>query len=212
MFSLKHIRYKNVLHIDNLNIEKNKVTCIVGQSGSGKTTLLRLLNKILSCDEGEILYNGKSLKNIDSIKLRRKVVMLSQIPAIFNGNIKENLLMGLKFSEKPLVSDDKLCDMLKFVQLNKQLSENVEQLSGGERQKLSLARALLLNPEVFLLDEPSSALDEDTEHLIIKSLVDYTKKNNKTLIMVTHSKKIANDFSDNIIKIGNGRLLPKEDE
>lgn len=138
--------------------------------------------------------------------------MLPQVPAIFNGNIKENLLIGLKFSEKPLVSYYKLCYILKFVQLNKQLSENVEQLSGGERQKLSLARALLLNPEVFLLDEPSSALDEDTEHVIIKSLVDYTKNNNKTLIMVTHSKKIANDFSDNIIEIKNGRLLRKNDE
>lgn len=83
-------------------------------------------------------------------------------------------------------------------------------MSGGEKQKLALARALLLNPEVFLLDEPSSALDEDTEHFIINSLVEYTRKNNKTLIMVTHSKKIAQNFSDNIIEVRNGHLLVKE--
>ncbi|MBU5270447.1 ABC transporter ATP-binding protein [Clostridium cochlearium] len=211
MFLFKNVSYKNILNIRELNIPSHKVTCIVGQSGSGKTTLLRLLNKIISYDEGEILYNDKSLKTIDSIKLRREVIMLPQIPVMFNGNVKENLLIGLKFSEKPLVPDEILYEILEFVQLDKELSESVEKLSGGEKQKLCLARALLLNPEVFLLDEPSSALDEDTEHLIISSLVEYTKKNNKTLIMVTHSKKIAKNFSDNIIEIKNGSLFIKEE-
>ncbi|SNV88705.1 ABC transporter ATP-binding protein [Clostridium cochlearium] len=211
MFLFKNVSYKNILNIRELNIPSHKVTCIVGQSGSGKTTLLRLLNKIISYDEGEILYNDKSLKTIDSIKLRREVIMLPQIPVMFNGNVKENLLIGIKFSEKPLVPDEILYEILEFVQLDKELSESVEKLSGGEKQKLCLARALLLNPEVFLLDEPSSALDEDTEHLIISSLVEYTKKNNKTLIMVTHSKKIAKNFSDNIIEIKNGSLFIKEE-
>jgi len=211
MFLFKNVSYKNILNIRELNIPSHKVTCIVGQSGSGKTTLLRLLNKIISYDEGEILYNDKSLRTIDSIKLRREVIMLPQIPVMFNGNVKENLLIGIKFSEKPLVPDEILYEILEFVQLDKELSESVEKLSGGEKQKLCLARALLLNPEVFLLDEPSSALDEDTEHLIISSLVEYTKKNNKTLIMVTHSKKIAKNFSDNIIEIKNGSLFIKEE-
>lgn len=211
MFLFKNVSYKNILNIRELNIPSHKVTCIVGQSGSGKTTLLRLLNKIISYDEGEILYSDKSLKTIDSIKLRREVIMLPQIPVMFNGNVKENLLIGLKFSEKPLVPDEILYEILEFVQLDKELSESVEKLSGGEKQKLCLARALLLNPEVFLLDEPSSALDEYTEHLIISSLVEYTKKNNKTLIMVTHSKKIAKNFSDNIIEIKNGSLFIKEE-
>ena len=211
MFLFKNVSYKNILNIRELNIPSHKVTCIVGQSGSGKTTLLRLLNKIISYDEGEILYNDKSLRTIDSIKLWREVIMLPQIPVMFNGNVKENLLIGIKFSEKPLVPDEILYEILEFVQLDKELSESVEKLSGGEKQKLCLARALLLNPEVFLLDEPSSALDEDTEHLIISSLVEYTKKNNKTLIMVTHSKKIAKNFSDNIIEIKNGSLFIKEE-
>lgn len=119
MFLFKNVSYKNILNIREINIPAHKVTCIVGQSGSGKTTLLRLLNKIISYDNGEILYNNKSLKTIDSIKLRREVVMLPQVPVMFNGNIKENLLIGLKFSEKPLISDDKLYKTLKFVQLNK---------------------------------------------------------------------------------------------
>ncbi|STA93711.1 ABC transporter ATP-binding protein [Clostridium cochlearium] len=200
MFLFKNVSYKNILNIRELNIPSHKVTCIVGQSGSGKTTLLRLLNKIISYDEGEILYNDKSLKTIDSIKLRREVIMLPQIPVMFNGNVKENLLIGIKFSEKPLVPDEILYEILEFVQLDKELSESVEKLSGGEKQKLCLARALLLNPEVFLLDEPSSALDEDTEHLIISSLVEYTKKIIKLLLWLPILKKLQRIFLITLLK------------
>lgn len=200
MFLFKNVSYKNILNIRELNIPSHKVTCIVGQSGSGKTTLLRLLNKIISYDEGEILYSDKSLKTIDSTKLRREVIMLPQIPIMFNGNVKENLLIGLKFSEKPLVPDEILYEILEFVQLDKELSESVEKLSGGEKQKLCLARALLLNPEVFLLDEPSSALDEDTEHLIISSLVEYTKKIIKLLLWLPILKKLQRIFLITLLK------------
>lgn len=207
MFSLKNVQYKDILHIDALVIEACKVTSIVGESGSGKTTLLRLLNKLISHDRGEITYNGRDLNTIDSIQLRRTVVMLPQIPTIFPGNVKDNLLVGLKFAEKPPVDDDKLREILKFVNLDKDLEEESENLSGGEKQRLALARVILLDPDVFLLDEPSSSLDEDTERTIIKKLVTYTKDMNKTLIMVTHSKKIAENYSDHIIKIGRGSIL-----
>jgi len=211
MFLLKNVKYKDILYIKNLNIKKNKVTCIVGGSGSGKTTLLRLLNKLISCDSGEIFYDNNSLNDISSIELRRKVVMLPQSPAIFKGSIKDNLLIGLNFSEKPLVTDDELYKVLNLVNLNKSLTQDAEKLSGGEKQRVALGRVLLLQPEVLLLDEPSSALDEETEHMIIKALVDYTKENSKTLIMVTHSKKVANDFSDHIIEIKKDTILNLED-
>lgn len=211
MFSLKKVKYKDILDIKNLHIKKHKVTCIVGESGSGKTTLLKLLNKLISYDHGEIFYENQSLNHINSISLRRDVVMLPQSPAIFTGSIKSNLLIGLKFSERPLVSDDKLSKILKLVKLNKELGEDVEKLSGGEKQRVALGRVMLMGPEVLLLDEPSSALDEDTEHMIIDALISYTKKNSKTLIMVTHSKKVANDFSDEIIEIKQGMVLNQEE-
>lgn len=195
------------MDINKLRIESHKVTCIVGGSGSGKTTLLRLLNKLISPDSGEILYNGDSINNIDAVKLRRDVVMLPQSPAIFNGTIKDNLLVGLKFSEKPLVSDTTLLETLQLINLKKDLNETPDDLSGGEKQRLALGRVILMDPDVLLLDEPSSALDEDTEHIIIDSLVKYSRKNNKTLIMVTHSKKVANTFSDYIIEMKNGEII-----
>ncbi|MFZ5967423.1 MAG: ABC transporter ATP-binding protein [Bacillota bacterium] len=211
MFSLKNVKYKDILDIKDLCIEKHTITCIVGESGSGKTTLLRLLNKLISCNSGEIFYDNQPLQHMDAVQLRRAVVMLPQSPAIFNGTIKENLLIGLKFAEKPMVSDDRLSEVLKLVRLDKKLSEGAEKLSGGEKQRVALGRVILLQPEVLLLDEPSSALDEDTEHLIIEALVNYTKENGKTLIMVTHSKKVAHHFSDHIIEIKNGSVVNQKE-
>ena len=207
MYSLKAVRYKNILHIDALYIPKEKVTCIIGQSGSGKTTLIRMLNKLISCADGEIIYKDKNLKEVDSVLLRREVIMLPQNPVMFSGTIQENLLTGLKFSEKPLVSENKLLQMLCFLNLEKSLSENVEKLSGGEKQRIALGRILLMEPEVLLLDEPSSALDEETENLIISKVIAYIKSNKKTLIMVTHSSRVAEVFSDNIIELAKGKII-----
>lgn len=212
MFSLKQVKYKDILSIHNLDIKANKITCILGQSGSGKTTLLKLLNKLISHDEGTIYYKGESLEDSDAVQLRRKVVMLPQTPAIFSGSVKDNLLIGLEYSERPIESEDKLKEVLKIVQLKKELAQSAERLSGGEKQRVALARILLMHPEVLLLDEPSSALDQETEEIIIKSLVDYTKSNNKTLIMVTHSKHIAHQFADEIIDLKNGEVNLEEEE
>lgn len=206
MFLLKKVTYKDILNISELRLKQGEITSIIGESGSGKTTLLRLLNKLISCDSGSICYKDRNLRDIDAIELRRKIVMLPQTPVIFPGSIKDNLLIGLKFAEKETVSDDRLKDILNMVHLNKELSSQSDTLSGGEKQRLSLARVILLDPDVFLLDEPSSALDEETEDSIIKQLAQYTKTSNKTLIMVIHSKKTAQTYSDNIIEINQGKI------
>ena len=149
MFLLKDVKYKDILYIKDLEIPRKKITSIVGESGSGKSTLLKLLNKLISSDTGEVFYNNQPLSEIDSVELRRNVVMLPQSPAIFSGSIKDNLLIGLKFSEKPLASDKKLVEVLKLVKLNKELSEYANNLSGGEKQRLAIGRVLLLEPEVL---------------------------------------------------------------
>lgn len=207
MFQIRDLKYKHILDIKELEIPGQRITCIVGQSGSGKTTLLRMLNKLISPDSGNILYNDENLKEIDSICLRRKVVMLSQTPVIFNGTIRDNLQIGLKLAEKPEAADSELLEILEKVHLKKALDENADKLSGGEKQRLALGRVILLKPEVLLLDEPSSALDEETEQLIIESVVEFSKRNNRTLIMVTHSKKVADTFADNIIEIKEGKVV-----
>ena len=212
MFRLEGVKYRDILDIHALTIPKNKVTCVVGESGSGKTTLLRLFNKMISCTEGEIYYNNNAISTADSIELRREIVMLPQTPTIFTGTVRDNLLIGLKFSEKPSINDERLTEILKMVHLNKSLEENAENLSGGEKQRLALGRVILMEPTVLLLDEPSSALDEDTERVIVEQLVHYIQQNGKSLIMVTHSRKIAQTYSDTIIEIRDGKIVDQKGE
>ena len=133
--------------------------------------------------------------------------MLPQSPVIFPGDIRDNLLKGLRFSEKPDAPDSRMNEIISELHLNKSLDDDISQLSGGEKQRIALARVILMDPEVYLLDEPSSALDEETEKTMIDFLVKHSRINKKTLIMVTHSKKIASEYSDEIAEIENGRLV-----
>lgn len=204
LFLFEQVRYKHILNISELAITAHKVTCILGPSGSGKTTFLRLLNKMISPDSGSIYFHANELKDIKSVHLRRKVCLLSQEPRIFEGSVRDNLLQGVRYHEKKLPSQETLHQIMHQVQLNKSLEDNCQQFSGGEKQRLALARVLLLNPEVFLLDEPSSSLDDTTEELIIDRITQEAKKKDKTVIMVTHSKQIAQQHADFIIHFSEG--------
>lgn len=210
MYRLENVKYRDILYIENLEILPKKITCILGESGGGKTTLIKLLNKMISPTSGDIFYKKKSLRKIDSVELRREVVMLSQSPGIFPGSVRDNLLIGLKFSEKNPADDSELVEIMKKVHLYKSLDDVAENLSGGEKQRVALGRVMLMDPKILLLDEPSSALDEKTEKNIIKEVTDYVKTKNKTLIVVTHSKEIARDHADEIIEMAQGRIIDKK--
>jgi len=207
MFECKDVKFKEILDIPSLFIAKNKITSLIGPSGSGKTTILKLLNKMISPTEGHILFDGKSLDQIDSIAHRRHVTMLSQAPAMFEGDIKDNLIAGLKFQNREIPADHVLAAMLLKVKLNKELNSSTLTLSGGEKQRLALGRVLLLDSDVYLLDEPSSALDEASAEAVIEMIADFAKSENKTLVMVTHSKAIAQRFSDEILEIAYGKVM-----
>ncbi len=207
MFTFDNVKYKDILAIDDLKIEIGKVTCITGPSGSGKSTFLRLINKLISPDSGVISLNGENIADINSVEYRRRVPMLSQSPVTFPGTIRDNLLIGRKFQNKEAPSDDKLLAALKAVSLDEPLDKDVDNLSGGEQQRVSIARLMLLDSEVYLLDEPSSALDDLTEDFVIKSMVDMARDENKTIIYVTHSNSMADKYSDRVIKIVDGRIV-----
>lgn len=212
MFELIGVKYHGILDMPHLKIDTGTITALVGPSGSGKTTLLRLLNKMISPTQGRILYQATDLSQINSITHRQQVVMLSQNPVIFPGSIRDNLTIGFKFQGKGLPGDDILGPMLNNVKLDKPLDGRTDTLSGGEKQRLSIARVLLLNPEVYLLDEPSSALDETTAEQIIQMVSEHVRQHMKTMVLVTHSPGIANRFSDTIIKFPPGQYVDEEDE
>jgi len=206
MFEIRNIKFKNILDIKFLNIDK-PITCVVGPSGSGKTTLLRMLNRLNVPDEGLILYNNKDISKIDTMLLRRNVVMLGQTPVIYSSNIEDNLQIGLEFSKKLPASKSRMKEILERVELNKKLTDGCGNLSGGEKQRLCLARVMLMDADTYLLDEPSAALDKDTEQFIIDNFSKFVLENNKELIMITHSEQIAQKYNNSIVRIENGEVV-----
>jgi len=206
MFEIRNIKFRNILDIKFLNIDK-QITCVVGPSGSGKTTLLRMLNRLNVPDDGVILYNNKDISKIDTIILRRNVVMLGQTPVIYSGNIEDNLQIGLEFSKKFPASKSRMKEILERVELNKKLTDGCGNLSGGEKQRLCLARVMLMDADTYLLDEPSAALDKDTEQFIIDNFSKFVLENNKELIMITHSEQIAQKYNNSIVRIEKGEVV-----
>ena len=210
LFNLQNVTYKHILSINNLEVLKG-VTCILGESGVGKSTFLKLLNNLISPDHGQIFYTNQALETIDPLVLRQKVVMLMQSPVIFPGTVKDNLLSGLKVTGKNMAPDSKLLDILKWLELkNISLDADAAHLSGGEKQRICLGRMILVDPEVFLLDEPSAALDEKNQELIITRVTQYARENNKSLIMILHSKELCRTYSDYLIHFQTGSSISME--
>lgn len=207
MFRLEKVKYKNIIDIEDLQIDTGKITCITGESGAGKSTLLKLLNKIISPDSGKIYYKDQDIEKLDSISYRRQIPTLSQFPVIFDGSIRDNLQIGLKFSNKQTKSDDELKEVLKKVRLDKSLDEDPNKLSGGEKQRLCIGRILLMDTDTILLDEPSASLDSKTEHEIIDLIYREIKDCGKTMIYITHTKDIAEEFSDVLIRLDKGKIV-----
>ena len=208
LFYLEGVRYQSILDIPALQINPG-ITVLLGASGSGKTTLLKLLNKSISPTSGSILYTGSDLKKAPSVSHRRQVLMLSQQAAMFPGTIEDNLAIAFQFQERAAPDAETMQQMLAQVQLKKELSEPVLNLSGGEKQRLALARVFLLDPAVFLLDEPSSALDDDTADAVIGLVVEQARATGRSIVMVTHSKAVASKFADETVVMKDGRVVSR---
>lgn len=203
MFVLKEIIINDVLEIDELTLS-SEVISIEGQSGTGKSTVLRLLNNLDDPTSGDIYFKEQKLTDIEPLKLRKRIVMLPQNPVIFDGTIKDNLNIGLDLSNQELASDESLKEILNSFWIDKDLETSASDLSGGEKQRVSLARILLMKQaEVFLLDEPSSDLDDKTSEHIIDNFIKRAKKNNQQIIMVTHDEHISERFADIVINMDN---------
>ncbi|MBS7429417.1 ATP-binding cassette domain-containing protein [Virgibacillus pantothenticus] len=201
MFRVENVKVNEIIEMNQLEIPANQVVCIIGKSGSGKSTFLRLLNHLDSPDEGTIFYRGNDIQQMDPIELRRSITMVPQTPVMFPGTIKDNLQIGQRLSGLSTADEVTLQQALKRVSLHKSLDTPANDLSGGEKQRLALARATLLDADVFLLDEPSSALDSDTADDVIDAFIDFIKSENKSLIMITHDLELAGRVADVTIEM-----------
>ena len=191
----------------SLSIKAGEKIAIVGKTGSGKSTLFQLLNRNYAPTSGRILLNHCEIADYPEAVLRQHLVTLSQRVHIFNASLKQNLLMG-----NPTASDAQLLEVLETVglaYLNEEglslwLGEGGRPLSGGEQRRLGLARVLLSQADVILLDEPTEGLDRETEQLILRLILSHCA--NKTLLMITHRLKGLSEF-DRIYQIDNGQLV-----
>ncbi len=217
-----HYGDKQALHNISLQIPEKKVTAFIGPSGCGKSTLLRCFNRmndlIDSCNiQGEILIDEQDIyhKSVNVAELRRKVGMVFQQPNPFPKNIYENVAYGLRLQgiKNRLILDEVVEKSLRSAALwdevKDRLHENALGMSGGQQQRLVIARAIAIEPEILLLDEPASALDPIST-LKIEELI-YELKETYTIVIVTHNMQQAGRVSDYTAFIDMGDMVEFSD-
>ena len=193
--------FKNI----NYEFEEGKMYAIKGKSGSGKTTLLSLITGLEKCTEGQILYDGKTLKKMNLDRYRNTDIgivfqsynLLPRLTAI------ENIMVSMEISKvKVKNKKQKALELMKSVGLSEEHAKRkILKLSGGEQQRIAIARSLSYNPKIIIADEPTGNLDKDTESEILKIFKHLAKDENKCVIIVTHSQNVCNEV-DTVYELG----------
>lgn len=160
-----------------------------------------MFNGTLTQSSGDIFYNNKNILDIETIKLRKEVLLTSQAVFLFDGTIKENFNEFYNYRQTKALSDDKIKLFLDICCLDFSLEKDCNEMSGGEKQRLYIAIYLSFKPKIIMLDEPTSALDEENSHKIIKNILSFSKENEITVLIVSHDKELSKVFADNIIVI-----------
>ena len=214
MITAKNIKKKyndqEVLRGINLKIDKNEFVVILGASGSGKSTLLNILSGLEKSDSGEVVYDNESISDYSEkqlTKFRKDKIgfVFQQYYLLNNLTVEQNVKVGAN-----LVNNKEYVDIIKELGLEDKLSKYPNELSGGEQQRVSIARALAKKPTVLFLDEPTGALDEATGRKILEYLLKLKDNSYFTMIMVTHNENIA-QLANKIIHVGSGRVTSIEE-
>lgn len=213
-FSIKEFKHDNNLNFKiqnfNLEIKKNQKIGIIGRSGSGKSTVLDLFSCVITDPETSIKIDGKTISKNEYVSWQKLIGLIPQNISILNDTLKQNILFGLKDK----VNDDYIRDILKISNLDRLLSrlpsgidynisEKGTNLSGGEIQRIGIARALIFNPDILIFDEATSALDTFTENEILQ---DINSLPNKTMLMISHRISTLK-YCDKIYHLEDGRII-----
>lgn len=209
------LRTENLSHrvdgtslVDRVSIEIRfrDVIAVVGPSGAGKSSFLRLLNRLDEPTEGTVFLEGVDYREISPQDLRRKVGMVMQFPYLFPGTVAENLSFGPNQRGKDL-TQEAIEQLLARVNLSSYADRDVGKLSGGEAQRVSLARTLANEPEILLLDEPTSSLDDNTQRDVERLICDIIRDGGLTALIVTHDTDQAQRMARRAMVMESGQLV-----
>ncbi len=185
-----------------LELAAGRCTVVVGPSGAGKSTLLRLLNRLEEPSGGRVCFHGRPIASYDVLELRRRVGLVQQVPVLLGDTVAEYLRVAV-----PTLSAADCAGLLEQVALGPEfLARQTGGLSGGEGQRVCLARALSLHPEVLLLDEPTSALDAFAGHAV-EGVLQGLLAQGLTLVMVSHDLRQARRLADDMVVVSAGAVV-----
>lgn len=201
---------KTVLRDIDLEVAAGELLVVIGPSGSGKSSLLRCVNRLNDIAAGSIYLDGSSIYDLPVTELRCKVGMIFQKTAAFAGSLADNIAYGAALRGKTL-SRDHVIDLMRQASLDLDLIDHkAEALSGGQEQRLALARALALNPSLLLLDEPTSSLDPIATGRVEESLLQLRRQTGLTMIWVSHSIEQARRIGSRVLLLDAGRVVRED--
>ena len=211
LLQIQHISLQRgdqrVLHDISLDVLAGEVLLVIGPSGSGKSSLLRCINRLSSIDSGTIRFGGENIENVPVTELRRRIGMLFQKSAPFDGTVADNIGYGPALRGETL-SRDSIRRLMQQAALEEGLIDrDARQLSGGQEQRLAIARALANRPSLLLLDEPTSALDPIATQRIEQALLTLRLESGLSMIWVSHAVEQARRVADRVLLLQDGRVV-----
>jgi tungstate transport system ATP-binding protein len=196
-----------VLQDCSFSFEANGIYTLIGPNGCGKSTLLRICALLEEPDQGEISFFSGQNKETNDINLMRRITLVLPKVGAFNTSVFKNVAYGLiiRGMKRPEIKG-KVDQALQFVGLDHKKNQNARTLSSGETQRLGLARALVIEPEILFLDEPTASVDQENTEIIEDILLKIKKEGRSTIIMSTHDQDQTKRLSDRVLKIEKGAL------
>lgn len=199
---------RKVLEVEELSVSAGDCVVVFGPNGSGKSTLLRLMSLIERPWQGDIYFGGRKIDDKNSLEVRRRFALLLQRPIFFKGTVRANITYGLKLRKIPFSEEEKRLEkIVSLFSINDLVSRKVDELSGGEAQRVNLARAFILEPEILFLDEAFSALDAPTRDEVIAELKRAIKETGQTTVFVTHHREEAAFLGSRVVVLIGGKVF-----
>ncbi len=216
LLEVRHLRLRRgerlVLSLPALQLARGETLALMGPNGAGKTSLLLALAGLLPLEAGEIYFDGQRLTRRNALALRRRLALVLQAPLLVDASVYDNVALGLRYRRLPRREVQRRAshwlDKLGVAHL---ANRRAHQLSGGEAQRVSLARAFALEPELLLLDEPFSALDEPTRQRLMADVRNLLRENDLSAILVTHREEEARLLAHRSLRLEAGRPLRGKD-